>query len=322
MISRRNALKLTAATALGSLASPAMAATYPDRTVRLIVPVPPGGALDIIGRLMADRLGDKLGQAVIVENKPGAATNIGVEYVAHAVPDGYTLLLEPGSVAINPSLYSKLRYDVARDLVPIALISRLPLVFETNLAVPAKTLPEFIAWAKQNKGKVNIATAGVGSTQHIAAVLLAKIAGFEMTPVPFAGGGPALMALMGEQVQAMFSPVPESIGAIKSGQARALAVTSSRLPMLPDVPSVAETLSGFEAATFQGIAAPAGTPDEIVQRINKEINGALADDKIRNRLIDLGGLPTPGTPKQFGDYIASETAKWGQVIRDEHIKAD
>jgi tripartite-type tricarboxylate transporter receptor subunit TctC len=323
MISRRTALQLGTAAGFSQIALPARAGNYPDHTVRLIVPVPPGGALDIIGRLMAQRLTDRLGQPVIVENKSGAATNIGVEYVAHAVADGYTLLLEPGSVALNPSLYSKLRYDVTHDFAQIALISRLPLVFETNLAVPAKTLPEFIAWAKRNQGKINVATAGVGSTQHIAAVLLGQIAGIEMTPVPFAGGGPALIALMGEQVQAMFSPVPESIGPIKSGQTRAIAVTAlERLPMLPEVPTIAETLPGFEAATFQGIAAPAGTPREIVERINKEINVALADDEIRNRLLELGGLPTPVSPQQFGAYIAAETAKWGKVIKEANIRAD
>lgn len=323
MISRRTALLLAAAVAAQPHACPALAGTYPDRTVRLVVPVPPGGALDIIGRLMAQWLTDRLGQAVIVENKPGAATNIGVEYVARAVPDGYTLLLEPGSVALNPSLYSKLSYNVAHDFAQIAMISQLPLVFETHMGVPATTLPEFIAWAKQNKGKINLATAGVGSTQHIAGVLLSKIAGIEMTPVPFSGGGPALMALMGQQVQAMFSPVPESIGAIKSRQARAIAVTShKRLPMLPDISTVAETFSGFEATTFQGIAAPAGTPRAIIERLNKEINAALADDKIQNRLLELGGIPNPGTPEQFSSYISSETEKWGDVIRAAHIKVE
>ena len=320
MISRRTMLELSGAAGLSTVVSKAYAASYPDRTVRLIVPVPPGGALDIIGRIMAQWLTDRLGQTVIVENKPGAATNIGVEYVTRAIPDGYTLLLEPGSVALNPSLYAKLPFDVARDIAPIALISKLPLVFEINLGVPARTLPEFLTWAKANRGKINLATAGVGTTQHIAGVLLCQMSGIEMTPVPFAGGGPALVALMGEQVQAMFSPIPESMGPITSGQARAIAVTTpQRLPMLPDVPTIAETLPGFEASTFQGIGAPAGTPHDIVERLNKEINAALADPTINKRLLELGGIPTPGSSDDFGKHIVAETTKWGKVIRDAKI---
>ena len=324
MLSRRAMIGLSGAAAVCPWRPPsALAATYPDRTVRLIVPVPPGGALDIIGRIMAQWLTERLGQPVIVENKPGAATNIGVEYVTRATPDGYTLLLEPGSVALNPSLYTKLPFDVARDLAPVALISKLPLVFEINLSVPAKTLPEFITWAKANKGKINLATAGVGTTQHIAGVLLSQMAGIEMTPVPFAGGGPALVALMGEQVQAMFSPIPESMGPITSGQARAIAVTTpERLPMLPNVPTIAETLPGFEASTFQGIGAPAGTPREIVEKVNAEIRAALADPTINKRLLELGGIPAPGSPEDFGKHIVAETGKWGKVIKDARITVE
>lgn len=321
MISRRRAMQFAGVAALSPL--PARALDYPVRPVKLVVPVPPGGALDIIGRLMAQWLSEKLGQPFVVENKPGAATNIGVEYVTRAAPDGYTLLLVPGSVSLNPSLYEKLSFDFMRDITPIALISRLPLVLEVNLAIPAKNVAEFIAWAKANRGKVNLATAGVGSTQHIAGELLKMVAGIDMTPVPFAGGGPALVSLMGEQVQAMFSPLPESIGAIRANQARALAVTTlERLQALPDVPTVAETLPGFEAVTFQGIGAPTGTPREIIERVNKEINAALADAGIRKRLDELGSLPSPRSPEEFGAYIASETEKWGKLIRAANIKAE
>ena len=323
MISRRRMLQLAGAGCVASGASPrAMAAGYPDRPVKLVVPVPAGGALDIIGRLMAQWLSEKLGQSFIVENKPGAATNIGVEFVARATPDGYTLLLVPGSVAVNPALYDNLNYDFKRDFTPIALISRLPLVFEVNNDVPVKTVAEFVAWAKANKGKVNLATAGVGSTQHIAGELLKLETGIEMAPVPFAGGGPALVALMGGQVQAMFSPLPESIGAIKAGQARAIAVTTSeRLAALPDTPTVAETIPGFEAATFQGIGAPAGVPREVIEKVNAQVNLALADPAIKKRLAELGSIPSPGTPERFASYVASETEKWGKVIRAAHIKA-
>ena len=324
MLSRRQILRLAGATGIAPMLTlPALALDYPTRPVKLVVPVPPGGALDIIGRLMAQWLSEKLGQPFIVENKPGAATNIGVEYVARAAPDGYTLLLVPGSVALNPSLYEKLSFDFMRDIAPIAMISRLPLVLEVNLAVPAKTLPEFIAWAKANRGKVNLATAGVGSTQHVAGELLKMMAGIDMTPVPFGGGGPALIALLGQQVQAMFSPLPESIGAIRNGQARALAVTTlERLQALPDTPTVAETLPGFEATTFQGIGAPMGTPRDIIDKLNKTINAALADGGIRKRLDELGSIPAPRSPEEFGTYIAAEIAKWGKVIHAANIKAN
>lgn len=324
MLSRRELSgRALAACAASMLPAAARAADYPARPVKLVVPVPPGGALDIIGRLMAQWLGEKLGQPFVVENKAGAATNIGVEYVARATPDGYTLLLEPGSVALNPSLYAKLSYDVAHDIAPIALISRLPLVFEVNIDLPVKTVAEFIAWAKANRGKVNLATAGVGSTQHISGELMKMMTGIDMTPVPFAGGGPMLQALMGGQVQAMFSPIPESMGAIKSGQARPLATTLlERLPSLPDVPTMAETLPGFEAATFQGVGAPAGTPPEVISMVNAQVNAALANPEIRKRLDELGAIPSPRSPAEFGQYIAAETEKWGKVIRAANIRVE
>jgi tripartite-type tricarboxylate transporter receptor subunit TctC len=318
---RRQFLRLAAgAAALPALPRIARAQTYPARPVRIVVPVAPGGALDILARLIAQWLTEHMGQSFVIENRPGGGTNIGVDVVAHAAPDGYTLLLIPQSVTTNATLYKDLNFNFIRDIVPIAMISRLPLVMEINNDIPAKTVPEFIAWVKANPGKVSMASGGSGSASHVGGELFKMMTGAEMVHVPYRGGAPALTDLMGGQVQVMFSPLPESIGAIRGGKVRALAVTiAERSQALPDVPTVAESVPGFEASTWQGIGAPKGTPADIVAKLNKEINAALADAKIRERLADLGSIPTPMSPSAYAKLIAEETEKWGKVIRDAHI---
>jgi len=318
---RRRFLQLAAgAAALPVLPRVARAEAYPTRTVRIVVPVAPGGALDILARLIAQWLGEHMGQSFIVENRPGGGTNIGVDVVAHATPDGYTLLLIPQSVTTNATLYKDLNFNFMRDIVPIAMISKLPLVMEINNDIPAKTVPEFVAWVKKNPGKVAMASGGSGSASHVGGELFKMMTGIEMVHVPYRGGAPALTDLMGGQVQVMFSPLPESIAAIRGGKVRALAVTiAERSQALPDVPTVAESVPGFEASTWQGIGAPTGTPAEIVDKLNKEINAALADPKIKDRLDNLGSIPTPLSPAAYAKLIADDTEKWGKVIRDAHI---
>jgi tripartite-type tricarboxylate transporter receptor subunit TctC len=318
---RRQFLHLAAgAAALSALSRFAYAQTYPARPVRIIVPVAPGGALDIIARLMGQWLSERLGQTFVIENRPGGGTNIGVEAVVHAPADGYTLLLVPGSVTANATMFPNLNFNFIRDIVPIAMISQLPLVMEVNLSVPAKTVPEFVAWAKANPGKVSMASGGTGSTSHIGGELLKLRTGIEMVHVPYRGGAPALTDVLGGQVQVYFSPLPESIETIRAGKVRALAVTTAkRSDALPEVPTVGESVPGFEASTWQGIGAPKNTPAEIVDRLNKEINAALADPTIKARLADLGSMPTPMSPADFAKYIVEETEKWGKVIREANI---
>ncbi len=299
--SRRRFLHLAAgAAAMPALSRGARAETYPARPVRIIVPVPPGGALDIVARLIGQFLSEHAGQPFVVENRPGAGTNIGIEAAVRAPADGYTLLLVPGSVSVNATLNTKLPFKFISDIVPIAMISELPLVMEVNLEVPAKTVPEFIAYAKANPGKISMASSGVGTPQHITGELFKLMTGIEMLHVPYRGGAPALTDLLGGQVQVMFSPLPESIATIKAGKVRALAVTTkARVAALQDVPTVAESVPGFESVTWQGIGAPEKTPPEIVATLNKQINAALADPKIKARLQDLGSEPLPMSPTDF-----------------------
>ena len=318
---RRQFLHLAAgAAALPAFSRIAGAQAYPSRPVRLIVPVPPGGALDIIARLMGQWLSEKLGQSFIIENRPGGGTNIGVEAVVRAPADGYTLLLVPGSVTANATLYPKLNFDFIRDIVPIALISELPLVMEVNPSFPAKTVPEFIAYAKANPGKISMASGGTGSTSHIGGELLKLRTGIDMLHVPYRGGAPAVTDLLGGQVQVYFSPLPESIETIKAGNVRALAVTTAkRSEALPDVPTIGESVPGFEASTWQGIGAPKNTPAEIVERLNKEINAGLVDPAIKKHLADLGSMPKPLSPAAFKQMIVEETEKWAKVIHEANI---
>src|SRR5215469_3914491 len=319
---RREFLYLVAgAAALPALPRIARAEAYPTRPVHLIVPVAPGGALDILARLIGQWLTDHMRQTFVIENRPGAGTNIGVDVVAHATPDGYTLLLIPQSVTTNATLYKDLNFNFIRDIVPIAMISRLPLVMEINNAIPAKTVPEFIAYAKANPGKISMASGGSGSASHIGGEFFKMKTGIDMVHVPYRGGAPALVDLIGGQVQIMFSPLPESLAAIKADKVRALAVTTAeRSQALPDLPTVGEFIPGFEASTWQGIGAPKGTPADIVLKLNKVINAALGDLTIRERLADLGSIPTPLSPAAYEKLIADETDKWGQVIREANIK--
>lgn len=321
---RRQFLHLaTCAAALPVVSRIAQAQAYPSRPVRIVVPVAPGGALDIIARLMAQWLSDHLRQTFVVENRPGGGTNIGIEAVVRAPTDGYTLLLIPQSVTANATLYEHLSFNFIRDIIPIAMISSLPLVMEVNVSNPAKTVPEFIAWAEANPGKVNMASGGTGSASHIGGELFKIMTGIEMLHVPYRGGAPALTDLIGDQVQVYFSPLPESISTIKSGKVRALAVTTAkRSEALPEVPTIGETISGFEASTWQGIGAPNGTPEEIVVTLNKEINAALADEKIKARLAELGSVPMPMSPADFAKLIVDETEKWGKVIRAASVKPE
>ena len=320
-LSRRHVLQLAAgAGALSAAPRIARGEAYPTRPVHLIVPVAPGGALDILSRIMGQWLTEHMGQTFVIENRPGGGTNIGVDVVAHAAPDGYTLLLIPQSVTTNATLYKDLNFNFIRDIVPIAMISKLPLVMEITNAIPAKTVPEFIAYVKANPGKVSMASGGSGSASHIGGEFFKMKTGIDTVHVPYRGGAPALTDLIGGQVQVMFSPLPESLGAIKAGKVRALAVTTAeRSQALPDLPTVAEFVPGFEASTWQGIGAPKKTPADIVDKLNKEINAALADPKIKERLADLGSIPTPMSPAAYEKLIVDETDKWAQVIRDAKI---
>jgi tripartite-type tricarboxylate transporter receptor subunit TctC len=318
---RRRFLRLAGgAGTLPFVARFAFAQAYPTRPVRIIVPVAPGGALDILARIMGQWLSERLGQSFVIENRPGAGTNIGIEAAVRAAPDGYTLLLIPASVTTNATLYQDLTFNFIRDIEPVAMISTLPMVMEITPSLPAKTVAEFIAYAKANPGKISMASGGSGSSSHVGGELFKMLAGVDMIHVPYRGGAPALADLIGGQVQVMFSPLPESLGAIRAGQVRALAVASAmRVEALPEVPTVAETVPGFEASTWQGIGAPKSTPPEIVERLNREINAALADPKIKARLADLGSIPTPMSSADFKQLIAAETEKWAKVIRTANI---
>jgi len=319
---RRTFLLLAAvAAALPAMSRIAWAQAYPSRPVRIVVPVAPGGALDILARLIGQWLSERLGQPFVIENRPGAGTNIGIEAVVRAPADGYTLLLIPQSVTTNATLYEKLNFNFIRDIVPIAMISRLPLVMEVGPSVPATTVPEFIAYAKSNPGKVSMASGGSGSASHVGGELFKMMTGVDMLHVPYRGGAPALTDLIGGQVQVMFSPLPESIETIRAGKVRALAVTTAaRSEALPDVPTVGDFVSGFEASTWQGIGAPKNTSAEIVDMLNKQINAALADPKIMTRLADFGSVPMPMSPADFEKLIVAETEKWAKVVRAANIK--
>jgi tripartite-type tricarboxylate transporter receptor subunit TctC len=307
--------------ALPALSRVARAQAYPSRPVRIIVPVPPGGALDILARLIGQWLTERLGQPFVIENRPGAGTNIGVEAVVRAPADGYTLLLIPQSVTTNATLYEKLSFNFIRDIAPIAMISGLPLVMEVAPSVPAKTVPEFIAYANSNPGAISMASGGSGSMSHVGGELFKLMTHVDMLHVPYRGGAPALTDLIGGQVQVMFSPLPESIEAIKAAKVRALAVTTAtRSRTLPEVPTVAESVPGFEASTWQGVGTPKDTSGKIVDRLNEEINAALADPQIKARLADLGAVPMPMSPSYFENIIVAETAKWAKVIQEAKIK--
>src|SRR5258707_6294924 len=314
---RRQFLRLAAAAAfLQGEPRVARAQTYPSRPVRLIVTFAAGGANDIVARLMGQWLAERLGQQFFVENRPGAGGNIGTEVAIKAAPDGYTLLIVSTANAVNASFYEKLSFDVVRDLVPIAGIMRGPNVLEINPLVPATTIPEFIAYAKANPGKITMASAGIGSNAHLSGELFKMMTGVDLVHVPYRGAGLALTDLIGGQVQMMIDPIASSIEYIKQGQLRALAVTSAkRLDTLPDVPAVGEFVPGYEATGFIGITAPKNTPMEIVERLNKAINAILESPTVNVRFADLGAVVAPGSPADFRALFAQEIEKWGKVVK-------
>jgi tripartite-type tricarboxylate transporter receptor subunit TctC len=321
---RRQLLHLAAgAVALSAVSRFAWAQAYPSRPVRIIVPFAPGGATDITARLIGQWLSERLGQQFLTENRPGAGSNIGTEVVVNAPPDGYTLLQVGASSAINVTLYEKLNFNFLRDITPIAGIISIPFIMAVGPSFPAKTVSEFIAYAKGNPGKVNIASGGNGTAGHLSGELFKMMAGVNMVHVPYRGEAPALTDLLGGQVQVMFATIPASIEYIKAGKLRSLAVTTAtRLDALPNVPTVGDFLPGYEASAWQGVGAPKNTPAEIIAKLNNEINSGLADPKLKVRLADLGGTVIAGSPADFGKLIAEETEKWGKVIRAANIKPE
>ena len=321
---RRQFLHLAAgAAALPVVSQLAGAQTYPARPVRIIVPFAPAGTTDVAARIIAQWLSERLGQQFVVENRPGAGGNIGIETVVRAPSDGYTLLMTDPSPTIGATLYEKLNFNFIQDIAPVIDVLRSPFVIVINPAVPTKTLPEFIAYAKTNPGKVNMGSAGTGSTQHLAGELFKMMAAVNMVHVPYRGGGPALTDLIAGQVQVLFLPPAISIEHIRADRLRPLAVTSTRrFKALPEIPSVSEFVAGYEASTWFGIGAPKSTSTAIINRLNQEINGALADPKIKTRITDLGGTVVPGSPADFGKLIVEDTEKWAKVIRAANIKPD
>jgi tripartite-type tricarboxylate transporter receptor subunit TctC len=316
-LSRRRFLHLAGgAAALPAASRFARAQSYPARPVRVLVGFAPGGASDIAARLIADWLGKRLGQPFVVENRPGASSNIATEAVVRAAPDGYTLLLVGPPNSINATLYEQLSFNFLRDIVPIASISREPSVMEVNPAVPAKTVPEFIAYAKANPGKINMASSGIGNAGHVAGELFKMMAGVDLLHVPYHGGAPALTDLLAGRTQVMFGNTTTSMVQIRAGKLRPLAVTTAtRLKAFPELPTVADFVPGYEASSVYGLGAPRGTPAEIVDKLNREINAALRDDAVAKHLGDLGGVPLPLSPAEFAKLVADETAKWAKVVK-------
>lgn len=321
---RRRFLGLTIGVAVAPiLPRLARSQAYPAKPVRLLVGFAPGGGGDIAARLIAQRLTERLGQRFVVEDRPGASTNIATEVVVAAAPDGYTLLLVTTPNTINTALYRDLNFNFVRDIAPVASILRIPLVLEVNPSFPANTILEFINYAKANPGKITVGSVGVGTPSHVAGELFKTMTGVDMVSVPYLGGAPAVAGLLGGQVQALFGDLPSSIGHIRADKLRALAVTgAARSRALPDVPSIGEFVPGYEAAVWYGVGAPKNTPAEIVDKLNREINLALADPKIRNRIGELGGIVFVTSPAQFEKFIADETKKWGDVVRNSGARPD
>jgi tripartite-type tricarboxylate transporter receptor subunit TctC len=324
MLIRREFLRLAGAV-LGAPAVPliARAQTYPSRPVRIVVGFAAGGSNDIYARVMGQWLSERVGQAFVVENRPGAGNNVATEAVVKAAPDGYTLLLVNPANAINATLYDRLNFNFIRDIAPVASMIRQPLVMLVNPSVPAKTIPEFIAYATANPNKINMASGGNGSVNHLAGELFKMMAGVNLIHIPYRGAGPALADLLGGQVHLFFGGVASSAEYVRAGKLRALAVTTTtRSESLPNIPIVSEFLPGYEASDWFGLGVPKGTPAEIVDKLNEEIRAGLADPKIKTRLADLGGVVLPGSPADFGKLIADETEKWGKVIRAADVKAE
>ena len=321
---RRQLLHLAAgAVALPAASWIARAQTYPTRPVRLIAPAPPGGPIDISARLIGQWLSERLGQPFTIENRPGAGVNMGTEAAVRAPADGYTLVLVSAGNAINATLYEKLSYNFIRDVAPVAGFYRVPMVMEVNPSVPAKTVLEFIAYAKANPGKLNMGSAGIGSPQHVAGELFKMMTGVDMVHVPYRGVGPALTDLLGGQMQVMFDSPPASIEHIRAGTLRALGVTAATtLEVLPDTPIVGNFVPGFEASAWYGVGVPKDAPAEIIDKLNKEINAAFDDPRMKRRLADMGGTALAGSPADFGKLIVVETEKWGKVVKFSGAKLD
>ena len=321
---RRTFLRLSmGAAALPALPGIAIAQTYPSRPVRIVVGFPAGGSTDIQARLVGQWLSERLGQQFLIDNRPGASGNIATEAVVTAPPDGHTLLQIVTPHAINPALYSNLGFDFIRDIAPVIYLARLAYVVVVNPSVPATTLAELIAYAKANPGKINYGSAGAGTPQNITCELFKTMAGVNLVHVPYKGGAPAVADLLAGHVQVVFAPLSESIQQIKSGKLRALAVTpAARLDVLPDVPTIAEFVPGYEASGFAGIGVPKGTPGDIIDLLNKQLNAALADPRIKGRIVELGGTVTGGTPAEFGKIVSEATEKWARVIKSAGIKAE
>ena len=321
---RRQFLHLaTGALALPAVSRIANAQSYPSRPVRVIVPFAAGGGTDITARVIAQWLSERLGQSFVVENRPGGGTNIGTEAAAKSPPDGYTLLMVGASNTVNPTLYDKLNFDLIRDFAPIAGVIRAPQIVVANPALPLRTLPEFIAYAKSNPSKVNMASSGNGSAAHLAGELFKMLAGVNMQHVPYRGGGPALLDLIAGQVQVYFAGMPEAIEYVRAAKVRALAVTTtSRAEALPEIPALAEFVPGFDSSIWFGLSAPRNTPISIVDLLNKEINAGLADPRIKARYAELGSTVFPTAPAEFAKFIADEVEKWGRVVKFSGAKPE
>ena len=320
----RIALRLATVAAVAcAMSPPSFALDYPTKPVRLIVGVAAGGANDTVARLVAQALSERLGQPVVVENRPGAGGDIGLEAVINAPPDGHTLLFATSANALSASFYDKADVNFARDIAPVASLVRGPLIMEVNPAFPAKTIPEFIAYAKANPGQINMASAGIGNTTHVAGELFMMLTGTKFTHVPYRGGAPAVADLIGGQVQVYFDGISGSLEHVRSGQLRALGVTTAqRADVLPDVPSIAEFVPGYEAGGWYGIGVPRNVPPEIVDRLNRDINASLADPKLKTRLADLGYVTIGGSAAEFGNLIAQEIDKWAKVLKFAGVKPE
>jgi tripartite-type tricarboxylate transporter receptor subunit TctC len=323
-LQRRHVLQLIAgAAALPAMSGGARAQAYPSRPVRVLVGFAPGGGTDVMARVISPVLSERTGQQFVIENRPGAGTNIATEAVIHATPDGYTLLACSLPNAGNATLYDNLTFNFMRDITPVAGIALDPFVLEVNPALPVKTIPELIAYVKERPGKVNYGSGGIGSGNHITGAMFNMMAGVELVHVPYRGAGPAMVDLMAGQVQVMFNTMSASLGHVRAGQLRALGVaTATRQAALPDVPTVAETVPGYEASFWTGIAAPKGTPAEVVDKLNREVNASLGDPKLKARLAEWGATALTGSPADFTKFIAAETEKWGKVIKTANIKAE
>lgn len=323
-IHRRTLLQTaTAAAGLVSFSRFAAALDYPTRPVRVVVGFPPGGAADIFGRLITPRLSASLGQTFLIDNRPGAGGDIAATALVQAAPDGYTLLIASVANSINATLHPNPRFHFPADMTPVSGISLVPLVMVVNPSVPAKTVPEFIAYAKSNAGKLSMASPGIGTAGHVAGELFKMTTGLDMVHVPYHGGAPALLDLMGGRVQMEFSPLPDAVGYIRAGKLRALAVTTAaRSEALPNVPTVSEFVPGYEASAWWGMCAPKNTPAPIIEMLNKQVNAALADATVKDEFAKLGGSPMMGSAAEFGRFIAADTAKWAKVVKFASIKAE